>query len=60
MSTILLAEVDDNVTILVSTLLAARGHTVETRSDGKEAIELIRSQPFDLLIIGDQLSDIDG
>lgn len=60
MSTILLAEVDDNVTILVSTLLAARGHSVETRSDGKEAIELIRSQPFDLMIVGDQLSDIDG
>jgi len=57
---ILLAEVDDNVKTLLSTLLAARHHTVETHGDGKKILDLLALQTFDLVIVGDQLSDIDG
>lgn len=57
---ILLAESEQNVTTMVATLLAARGHTVEKASEGKAIIELLQGQKFDLVIVGDQLEDIDG
>ncbi len=57
---ILLAEEDENVKTLLGTLLAARHHTVETSGEGKKILNLLALQTYDLVIVGDQLSDIDG
>jgi len=57
---ILLAEVDENVITLLTTLLGARHHTVEAHRSGRSTLSALENQTFDLVIIGDQLEDIDG
>lgn len=58
--TILHIESNETDTELVRTLLAARGHEVVHTSSGREAITILGSRQFDLIIVGDQIGDIDG
>ena len=57
---ILLAE-DNVVNQRVAALLLERqGHTVTVAANGKEAIELWQSQPFDLILMDVQMPEMDG
>lgn len=58
--TILLIESNEADSELVRTLLAARGHEVVHTASGKDAINILGSRQFDLVVIGEQLNDIDG
>ena len=57
---ILLAE--DNVVNqrLTAHLLESRGHRVTIASNGREALELIQKQPFDLALADVQMPEMDG
>jgi len=57
---ILLADGDQPAAKLVSTLLAQKGYVVRGCTGGKQALDLIAQEKFDLVIVGEQLDDIDG
>lgn len=59
-SAILLADNDQQLSALVKSLLEGRGHTVIHKEEGKDALEAIKSDPVDLIIVGEELKDIDG
>jgi len=58
--TILHVEQEGSVKALVSALLQARGHQVDSTESGKEALEMVGLIGYDLIIVGDELTDIDG
>jgi CheY-like chemotaxis protein/HPt (histidine-containing phosphotransfer) domain-containing protein len=45
---------------LVLAILGERGHTVQIASNGREAIELIQQQDFDLVLMDVQMPIVDG
>ncbi len=57
---ILLAESDPQVVTLVKSLLEGKGHQVTHRASGKEALDEVKLRSFDLAIVGEQMTDIDG
>lgn len=57
---VILIESDQNVAELLKTLINARGHQVTAIDSGKQALNLIQTHHYDLAIVGDELSDIDG
>lgn len=57
---ILLADGDQAASKLVRTLLEKKGYAVQSCSGGKQALEIIAQETFDLVIVGEQLDDIDG
>lgn len=57
---ILLVESDPQVVTLVKTLLEGKGHQVTHRAAGKEALDEVKMRSFDLAIVGEQMTDIDG
>jgi PAS domain S-box-containing protein len=59
-SRILVVDDEDNVLLTVSTILADRGYRVSTASGGQQAIELIRRDPFDLVLTDLSMKDCDG
>ncbi|GFK94158.1 Sensory/regulatory protein RpfC [Fundidesulfovibrio magnetotacticus] len=40
--------------------LASQGHRVETAADGEQALDLLRKQPFDLVLMDVQMPRMDG
>ena len=54
--------VDDDKSLLevLSDIVSAAGHKVHSSSDGGEAVELIRRQPFDLVITDLMMPGADG
>ena len=54
--------VDDEASILsvLSTLLKAEGYDVSAKRDGREALELLREENFDLMITDIRMSPVDG
>jgi CheY-like chemotaxis protein len=58
--TILVVEDNELNKKMFSTLLSYQGHTVKTASNGLEAIEAVKSQPFDLIFMDVQMPLMDG
>lgn len=58
--TILVAEDEENVRNLYTTVLGEEGHKVFTASNGAEAIEKFEKEVFDLLILDLKMPDIHG
>ena len=54
--------VDDNKVnrLLLSRSLEQQGHSVETAENGRQALEMLRSKPFDLVLLDIQMPEIDG
>ncbi|MCH7412486.1 sigma-54 dependent transcriptional regulator [Belliella sp. R4-6] len=54
--------IDDNLDIcnLLKRFLTTKGHQVETTLSGKNGIELVKSQKFDLILCDFKLRDIEG
>lgn len=57
---ILVLEKDKQLGNLASTILAVRGHEVVYDSSCQKAMEFVTNTPPDLIIVGEQMSDIDG
>ncbi|MEX0585833.1 MAG: response regulator, partial [Pirellulales bacterium] len=45
---------------LVSIVLARRGHRVEIAQDGREALDLVQREPFDVVLMDVQMPTLDG
>lgn len=54
--------VDDNVALTKSMalILKLKGHHVVTAHSGKDAIDFVRSQPFDLIIMDIKMHEMNG
>jgi adenylate cyclase len=54
--------VDDNKVnrLLLGRGLEQQGHTVSFAENGRQALELIRSQPFDIILLDIQMPEMDG
>ena len=54
--------IDDDATFRLTTgaLLAGDGHAVDTAQDGQQAVERLRHQQFDLLLVDLRMPGIDG
>ena len=59
-SRILLVEDEAGVALVVSDLLRAEGHSVETASDGKSGLRQAMEAKFDLLILDVMLPGLNG
>jgi PAS domain S-box-containing protein len=57
---ILLVDDEANVLLTIGTILADRGYEVETTESGRQAIDLVGAQPFDLVLTDLSLKDTDG
>ncbi len=57
---ILLVEDDESQRLLLMSVLKHQGYTVETASDGLEAIRMIREGCYDLALIDYNLTEVDG
>ena len=60
MSSILVVEDEANVRKLVSVNLITRGYTVLEAADVRQALERLRRQPFDLIVLDVKLPDATG
>jgi CheY-like chemotaxis protein len=54
--------VDDNVANreLLSRRLLGQGHTVATAENGRQALEMLQRQPFDLVLLDIMMPEVDG
>lgn len=57
---LLLVEDDDRIRDLFTRFLTASGHEVRQAGDGQEAVETIRRQSFDLVIMDVKMPRLDG
>ena len=57
---VLLAEDTPANQKVVSTILSKRGHQVEIARDGRETIERVEREPFDVVLMDVQMPNIDG
>ncbi len=57
---ILLAEDTAAGRLFATDVLTERGHVVQTVEDGREAVELVRDQGFDLILMDVQMPALDG
>lgn len=53
---------DDNLVNLkvISAMLKRQGHQVTTATNGKEALELVQQQAFDLILMDGQMPEMSG
>ena len=58
--TIIVVDDDDSVQRSFTMLLRTNGYAVETAQNGREAIEKIEKQPFDVALVDYRLPDMDG
>lgn len=60
MARILLTDDDPQVRTMMASLLAMRGHHVEEAQAAREAIEMHRQAPFDLIVTDLVMKEMDG
>lgn len=58
--TILIVEDEPGLRLTLEEMLTNDGHTVATVANGHNALELIRTEPFDLVLLDIQLGDMEG
>lgn len=58
--TVLVADDVRDLQELIALWLVEAGHVVTTASNGREVIQLVQAQPFDLLITDILMPDVDG
>ena len=57
---VLVADDDETIRTLVSTLFSRRGDKVQSAADGAEAVALLDSEKFDLLVLDLMMPRVDG
>jgi two-component system response regulator HydG len=57
---ILIVDDDSGHLTMLNTVLSSLGHTVEKVTDGSEAIEVARENPYDLILMDVRMSNVDG
>ncbi len=57
---ILIADDEDSIRWVLERSLSRQGYDVATASDGRQALELFRRQPFDMAILDIRMPGIDG
>jgi CheY-like chemotaxis protein len=57
---VLVADDDETIRTLVTTLFSRRGDTVQSAADGAEAVELLDDNTFDLLVLDLMMPRLDG
>jgi DNA-binding response OmpR family regulator len=57
---LLVVDDDSGITSTFEAILRSEGYDVVTAQDGREALELMRQVPFDLVLLDLLLPDIDG
>jgi CheY-like chemotaxis protein len=57
---ILLADDDEDVRVLFETALKRRGHRVVTAATGREALALLATEKFDVLVTDIVMPEVDG
>lgn len=60
MAHILIVDDEDSIRELIKEVLGMDGHTFEGAANGKEALELIRKQKFDLVILDRNMPQMTG
>lgn len=60
MANILVIDDDDDVLVLISTVLKRFNHTVHALSDGRQALEIHKKEPIDLIITDILMPEVDG
>ena len=58
--TILLAEDDPDIRLMMKTLLGMKGYRVVEAGDGQEAVEAARQEPPDIILVDLQLPRLNG
>jgi len=60
MARILVTDDEEPMRLLIKEVLAMQGHTVDTANDGLEAIDLIKKNPYDLIILDRNMPKMGG
>ena len=60
MAHILIVDDEERMRHLLSIMLTRKGHRVEQAGDGVEALEMIESTPFDMVITDIKMPRLDG
>ena len=59
-SSVLVVDDEENVRVTTAAILEQEGYTVETASDGREALERVARRRFDLVLTDLRMEDMDG
>ena len=57
---VLLAEDDDAIRMVAGRMIESRGHSVTLATNGREAVELLEKQQFDLVLMDVRMPEMDG
>lgn len=60
MAHILIVDDEKRMRHLLSIMLTAKGHRVDQAEDGVQALEMIKSTPFDMVITDIKMPRLDG
>ena len=60
MSNLLIVDDEQSYRQLLSLVFEGNGHTIRTASNGREAVEMLRQEPADLIISDVKMPDMDG
>lgn len=59
-SSVLIVDDNEDIRSLLASQIKRQGHMVTTAENGRQALELVRSQPFDLLLLDIMMPELDG
>lgn len=57
---VLIVDDDRNLTVFLTTVLTLEGHQVVTAADGESALELLKSQAVDVIVLDLRMPRMDG
>ncbi|MBE7470223.1 MAG: adenylate/guanylate cyclase domain-containing response regulator [Anaerolineae bacterium] len=59
-SSVLIVDDNEDIRSLLAGQIKRQGHTVTTAENGRQALELVRTQPFDLMLLDMMMPELDG
>jgi adenylate cyclase len=59
-SSVLIVDDNEDIRSLLASQIKRQGHTVTTAENGRQALEGVRTQPFDLLLLDIMMPELDG